>query len=351
MSGTAQRQDGAPAGGVVASEEAASRPTFSGASRLVRARRSGMDILAVFLLLQAVCVIGGLVAPERFPYLSEGNLRVLLQAIPELGVVALGVGILMVAGEFDLSVGANYTFSAIVMAGLVTQEGVSPWLAAAVALAIGTAIGLINAAITFLLQIPSFIATLGAMLFWQGFTLYYHGSNFIGFNPGGRFASVFSGEVGVVEAAFVWFVAAAIGAGLLLHHHRLGNSIFAAGANAVAAAAVGVRTRRTKTIAFGITGFFAALAGILATTRVNSIVPGQGGDLPLLAIAACVIGGVALTGGRGSIVGVAIGAALIYTIQDILLLLRAPGFYLQLFVGLLIIGAAGLNQLARGRVT
>jgi ribose/xylose/arabinose/galactoside ABC-type transport system permease subunit len=82
---------------------------------------------------------------------------------------------------------------------------------------------------------------------------------------------------------------------------------------------------------------------------VSSIVPGQGGDLALMAIAACVIGGLALTGGRGTILGVALGAAMIYTIQDVLLLLRAPGFYLQLFVGLLIIVAAGLNRLARGR--
>lgn len=316
---------------------------------VTKSRRGGYDILALFLAVQVLCVSYALIAPDRFAYLSEGNITVMLQAIPELGIVAVGVGLLMISGEFDLSVGTTYTLTAIVMATLVTDRGMSPWLAMLVALVLGTVIGLINAAITFLLKIPSFIATLGASLFWAGFTLFLHGASFLGFNPEGSFASVFSGSVGLIQAAFIWFVVCALGAGLLLHRHRLGNRLYAVGANQVSAAAVGVKTSRTKTIAFAITGLLAAFSGVIATTRVNSIVPGQGSDLPLLAIAACVIGGLVLNGGRGTVLGIAVGAALIYTIQDVLLLLRTPGFYLNLFVGLLIIAAAGLNQLAKGR--
>lgn len=317
--------------------------------RAERARRSSLDILVVFVAAQVACVIAGLADPGRFAYVTEGNIQVMLQAIPELGIVAIGVGLLMIAGEFDLSVGANYTFTAIVMANLATGYGVSPWLAALVAIAVGLIIGLLNAAVTFWLRIPSFITTLGSGLFWEGFTLLYHGAGFVSFTPTGAFASVTTGSLGFLEAEFIWFAAAAVVCGLLLHRHRLGNWFYAAGGNTVSARAVGVRTRRVKTIAFGIAGVTAALAGVLATSRVDSIVPGQGTDLPLNAIAACVIGGVALMGGRGTMLGIVVGSALIYTIQDVLLLLRAPGFYLQLFVGLLIIAAAGLNQLARGR--
>lgn len=316
---------------------------------MARARRAGLDILAVFVLVQIGCVIAGAIRPDSFAYNSEANIRVMLQAIPELGIVAVGVGMLMIAGEFDLSVGANYTFSAIIMASLVTDHGVSPWLASLAALGTGLGIGLLNAGITFGFRIPSFIATLGTSLAWAGFTLYYHGASFLSFTPTGAFETATAGTWGVFEVEFAWFLALAVVCGVLLHRHRLGNRIFAAGDNPVSASAVGVHTRRVKTAAFAIAGFTAALAGVLATTRVNSIVPGQGTDLPLNAIAACVIGGVALTGGRGSMLGIAVGSALIYTIQDVLLLVRAPGYYLQLFVGLLIIAAAGLNQLARGR--
>lgn len=317
--------------------------------RIDRARRSSLDILAVFVVAQVICVIAGLAVPGKFAYVTEGNIQVMLQAIPELGIVAIGVGLLMIAGEFDLSVGANYTFTAIVMANLATGYGVSPWLAALTALAFGLIIGLLNAAVTFWLRIPSFITTLGSGLFWEGFTLLYHGAGFVSFTPTGAFASATSGSFGFLEVEFIWFAALAVACGLLLHRHRLGNWFYAAGGNTTSARAVGVRTRRVKTIAFAIAGVTAALAGVLATSRVNSIVPGQGTDLPLNAIAACVIGGVALMGGRGTMLGIVLGSALIYTIQDVLLLLRAPGFYLQLFVGLLIIAAAGLNQLARGR--
>ena len=119
------------------------------------------------------------------------------------------------------------------------------------------------------------------------------------------------------------------------------------GANVNAAVAIGIKARRVKAIAFALAGAGAAISGILTTSRVNSIVPGSGTDLPLQAIAACVIGGLALNGGRGTVLGICVGSALLYTIQDVLLLMQAPGYYLDAFIGLLIVAAAGLNQLAR----
>lgn len=327
----------------------APKRTYTGIGLVRRARGGGLDILALFIAVQLGCIVVGAVLPDRFPYLTSGNIAVMLQAVPELGVVALGVGLLMIAGEFDLSVGTTYTFAAIVMATLTTNDGLSAWLSSAAAVTVGIGIGLLNALVTSFFKIPSFIATLGMSLFWSGLTLYLHGATFLGFNPGGSFPSVFSGSVGPLQVSFLWFLASALVAGLLLHRRRLGNRLYAVGANRQSAAAIGVKTTRVKTVAFIISGALAAFSGVLATTRVNSIVPGQGSDLPLMAIAACVIGGLALNGGRGTVLGIAVGASLIYTIQDILLLLRAPGFYLDLFVGLLIVIAAGLNQLARGR--
>lgn len=327
----------------------ASKPPRSRARWLRLRSGSAVNILVVFIVIQALCSLGGLLFPDQFPYLSAANIRVQLQAIPDLGIVSLGVGVLMIAGEFDLSVGANYTFSAIVMATLVTIQGTPVILAVLVALAIGTIFGLLNALVTFGVRIPSFIATLGSGLFLSGFTLFYHGATFLSFTPDPTFTAITTGSIGPIQAEFLWFVVITLLVWLLLHRHALGNQIFAVGDDAKAANEVGVRTRGIKTLAFAIAGFCAAVAGIISTTRVSSIVPGQGDSLTLDAIAACVIGGIALSGGRGTALGIFLGASLIYTIQDVLLLVGAPGFYLQLFVGLLIIAAAGFNQLASKR--
>jgi simple sugar transport system permease protein len=313
-----------------------------------RNREVPVDILIVFVLVQIGCIVAALLYPDSFRYLSEANISVMLKAIPVLGVMALGVGVLMIAGEFDLSVGANYTFTAIVMATLV-QDGLSAFIAAPLALLIGIGIGLLNAFVTLRFNIPSFIATLGAMLFWKGMTLLYHGANALRFRPQQLFANLMAGNIWLVEAAFLWYVALTVAFWALLHHHKLGNHFFAVGGNKQAATAIGINPDRTKTIAFGIAGFCAAMSGILATSRVGSILPGSGLGLELKAIAACVIGGVALAGGRGTIIGIFLGAALMYTIQDVLLLARAPGFYLDIFVGVLLVAAVVFNEQIRQR--
>lgn len=306
------------------------------------------DILVVFIVVQLACIAGGLLFPDSFRYLSPANISVQLKAIPVLGVIALGVGILMISGEFDLSVGANYTFTAIVMATMV-QDGKSAFIAAPVALLIGIFIGLLNSFVTLRFNIPSFIATLGAMLFWRGMTLFYHGATSLRFRPEQAFSDLMAGAVGPFEAAFLWFLALTVLFWAILHHHKLGNHFFAVGGNKQAANAIGINPDRTKAIAFGIAGFCAALSGILSTARVGSILPGSGLGLELTAIAACVIGGLSLTGGRGTIIGIFLGAVLMYTIQDVLLLARAPGFYLDIFVGVLIVVAAIFNEQVRQR--
>jgi ribose/xylose/arabinose/galactoside ABC-type transport system permease subunit len=298
---------------------------------------------------QVLCIVAALLFPDSFRYLSPSNISVMLKAIPLLGVIALGIGILMVAGEYDLSAGATYTLCGIVMAKLVAENQLSAFVAAPIALMVGVLIGLLNGFITIRFNIPSFIATLGTMLFWQGMTLLYHGAQSMRFTPEAAFNEVMAGAAGPFEAAFLWYVALTLVAWALLHHHKLGNHIFAVGGNKQAATAIGIRPSATKMIAFGIAGFCAAFSGILAAARVGAIQPGQGAGLELRAIAACVIGGLALSGGRGTILGVVLGAAVIYTIQDILLLVRAPGFYLDIFVGILIVGAAILNEVVRQR--
>jgi simple sugar transport system permease protein len=307
------------------------------------------SILVVFVVIQIVCIAAALIAPTSFRYLSGPNISVMLQAIPSLGIVALGVGVLMIAGEFDLSVGTASTFASVVAAMMMNEMSVSVWIASAVAIVLGTLIGALNGLITLQFAMPSFIVTLGGLLFWHGMTFLVHGAQSIGFRPEPVFQFVFGGNLGLVSMSFLWLILCCIGFHAMLQHHRLGNQIFAVGGNRDAATAIGISPRKIKLIAFSIAGAMAAFSGIISATRVNSINPAQGQGIELQAIAACVIGGLSLTGGRGGILGIFLGAALIYTIQDVLLLMRAPGFYLDIFVGALIVIAVIFNQIAGAR--
>jgi ribose/xylose/arabinose/galactoside ABC-type transport system permease subunit len=153
--------------------------------------------------------------------------------------------------------------------------------------------------------------------------------------------------MGWIPAEFVWMLGLAVAFWALLQRHRIGNHIFAAGGNKAAAVASGVNVVRAKLLAFVLTGLCAALAGILGASQVNSISPTSEADLPLQAIAAAVIGGLTLPGGSGTILGILVGTFLIYWIDDVLLLLGAPGYYLSAFVGALIILAASAYEVIR----
>src|SRR3989442_5394832 len=171
------------------------------AGRRYRRQQSAFDILIIFLIVQVVSVIYGFISPTTFAYNSSANILTALQSIPQLGIPALGVGILMIAGEFDLSVGANFIFSSILMAQLATN-GMNVWLAALIGLLIGTGIGLLNGVITLRLKIPSFIATLGTSFFWTAATYFVHGPSSQPFTPTAGFAAFTSAAIGVIPATF-----------------------------------------------------------------------------------------------------------------------------------------------------
>ena len=312
-------------------------------SRL-RGSKSG-NILTVFIVVQVACVVASLIFGERFAYNSVTNIQTLLKSIPPLAILAVGVGILMIAGEFDLSVGSNFAFSAYVMAfayGCMWPA----WAAVLLALGFGAFIGFVNGLITLKAKIPSFIATLGALMFWRGMLQIMSGNESASMNPGGAFEAIFAGSMGALQSQFLWAVLIAILGYLVLERHKLGNHIFGVGGNQESARAIGVYPNTVKMICFIIVGLLASFAGVIATARVYSVSPDQGKGLELQAIAACVIGGVSLTGGQGSILGLFLGAALLYTIQDVLLL-RAPGTYLEMFMGILIVVAVIFNRYTR----
>jgi simple sugar transport system permease protein len=311
----------------------------------LRMHKAG-NIILVFGTLQVLAILFALIFPEQFRYITKSNLQVMFRAIPPLGIIALGVNVLMISGEFDLSVGSNFTLTALIMAKLY-NSGVSLWVATVAALVVGAFIGGSNGLIVVKSKVPSFIITLGTMWFWRGMILVVSKAASESFLPGGFFEGLFTASIGPMQVQFLWLIGVAVFTWVLLERHRLGNHFFAVGGNREAALALGISPNKVKLIAFIMTGTFTAFSGIISTTRVHSISPIQGEGLELQAIASCVIGGTALMGGHGTVLGAFLGAALLYTIQDILLLLRAPGFYLRMFIGIIIVIAAVLNQILR----
>src|SRR5579864_9134462 len=203
-----------------ATDEAAAK-LEKAAGRRYRRQQSALDILILFLVVIGASVIYGLISPDTFAFNSFANIQNALYTIPiEVGIPALGVGVLMIAGEFDLSVGINFVFSSIVMAQLATN-GLNVWLAALIGLLIGTGIGLFNGVITLRLQIPSFITTLGTSFFWSAAVLFVHGASSQPFTPDPVFAALTAGSIGPIPATFLWWVALALAFYALLQRNRI----------------------------------------------------------------------------------------------------------------------------------
>ena len=293
------------------------------------------------------CIVAGLLVPDQFVFLSPSNLTLLLRAIPSYGIVALGVGLLMITGEFDLSVGAVFVVAPFAMAFAYSQ-GVPLPLSIMISIAIAAGVGLANGLITLRFGIPSFITTLGMLFIVRTSAPIIVGySRSITFKPPPAFREVLVGSVGPIPVQFLWFLGFGFIAYLLLNRHFLGNHFFAAGGNAKAAQYAGINVFWTKLTAFVICSVFADLSGILAVTRLNLAMTNPQLFIELFAVAICVIGGLSLFGGRGSVIGIMLGAAVLQLVQDVIILARLPGFYLDLFVGIMIVVGVVINQVVR----
>ena len=212
------------------------------------------------------------------------------------------------------------------------------WLSLLAGLAVALLIGLINGLITTRLAIPSFIATLGTMFFMRGVIRFVSLNpttkqpDNIAFFPGAALKSLLGGHiVGPVYAQMVWLVVVALIGHALLNRHRFGNHLLLTGGNRDAAVAVGVSVRAVKVAAFMLCALTAAFAGLLQATRIDQIEPSYAtiSGIELKAIAAVVVGGTSLFGGRGVILGIVLGAVLIETVDNLLVLVSAHRDYLQ----------------------
>lgn len=305
--------------------------------------------LMVLAALLIVIIFFVIMAPKTF--LSARNIGAVLTASAQLGVAAVGMSILIIAGEFDISVGSNYAFTGVAIGLLSTSAGLPTWVAVIVGLLISTTIGLLNGAITIGTRIPSFITTLGTWLVWFGFTLALSKGYFVAVKANDPLIAVIGGAIGYqFYASVFWWVGIGILAIILLGRTRLGNWVFAVGGNAEAARAVGVPANRVKLFAFGLVGLVAGISALFTLGQQGSMAPLYGQNLAMQAIAASVIGGCLLSGGAGSVLGAMLGAVLMSMINSGLILAGAPTFWYQTFVGAIVIVAVVINTSISRRV-
>ncbi len=307
-------------------------------SKLAKALLSRPEISALVMLL--VVVTGFAVYAPQF--ISTGNTRVILFAVPELGILALGTGILMIAGEFDLSVGSVFALVPMVIVILMGKLGIDPALAICLGLLVAILVGYLNGWITLTFGIPSFVTTLGMLFIARSIATVLSG----GFPPpfpANTPTGLFVADLGLFRSSMLWFLAFIVLLGVMLHRTNLGNWIYATGGQRQAADDMGIDTRRVKLFCFMLCSFLAGFAGMITTFRLRSALPSLGEGLELQAIAANVIGGTALTGGIGSVAGFVIGTFLIRVIDNGLVMARIDANWFRLAIGTLTILAVILN--------
>jgi simple sugar transport system permease protein len=281
-------------------------------------------------------------------FLDPRNLGAMAKLTPDMGVVALGIGMLMIAGEFDLSIASvlpfcSYIFTQFLIAGL------NPFLAFVLVLPIGAAFGLVNGILVVRTGLPSFIITLSTMLFWRG--LLYGISHLmpisiLSYVPSDSpFAHLLTGQIGPVPIQILWFLAFALILGVILHRNKFGNWVYATGSNQEAATAMGISVSTVKIALYMIIGVLCAWAAIMQSVRLGSFAATQGIGFELRAIAAVVVGGTSLRGGVGSMLGIALGVFIIQIIENGLILMQVPVFGVETFIGIAVILFVILNNL------
>jgi simple sugar transport system permease protein len=283
-------------------------------------------------------------------FLSPLNISNTLTFTVELGLIALAMTLLMTAGEFDLSVGSLFGFAPVVMWTLYNAGLTSLFVGFVVALLVSAAIGLFNGLFVTRLKIPSFLVTLGMLLVVRGVALFVtDGFPQRTWSASGLWLSnLLVGDFHIgpfrVYASLFWFIAAAIILSYVLTQSKFGNWIQAAGGNAVAARARGVNVNGVKVGLFVLSAVMSAFAGIISSIRTSAANPNSGTGYELEVIAMVVIGGTALTGGRGTILGTVLGILILRVMRNGIVLVGVPGLAYNIFIGAIILGMMALHS-------
>ncbi|MEH7299708.1 ABC transporter permease [Neobacillus drentensis] len=286
-------------------------------------------VLLIFIIL---CGIAGALSDVFF---TMSNVMNVLRQVSIIAIIASGMTLVILIAGIDLSVGAVMAFSGAILAGALTA-GWPLALALLAALGVGLLFGLFNGFITARFGVPSFIATLAIMVIARGMTLVYtKGYPLVVSNDAYRYIG--SGRFfGVPIPIIIMFVVFGF-MYWMLKYTSFGRYIFAIGGNEETAILAGINVRAIKIAVFGISGLLSALSAIIYTSRLMSAQPTAGTGIELDAIAAVIIGGTSLAGGKGGVTGTLIGALIMGVLDNVLNLMNVSPFYQSIAKGLVIL--------------
>ncbi|HEY9012193.1 MAG TPA: ABC transporter permease, partial [Devosia sp.] len=276
--------------------------------------------LLAFSGLIALFVVFSLASPN---FLQTANILAILQATSVNGVLAIAATLVIITGGIDLSVGTLMTFCSVICGVVLTYWGLPLPIGLVAAILAGTASGLFSGTVIAKLKVPPFITTLGMMLILKGLSLVISGTKPIYFNSTPGFNQISLGSlvgniipiVPLPNGVLILFIVAAA-ASFILTRTALGRYTFALGSNEEAVRLSGVNVDRWKIAVYALAGGICGIAGILIASRLNSAQPALGQGYELEAIAAVVIGGTSLAGGRGTVLGTLIGALIISVLAN-----------------------------------
>ncbi|MEE2861146.1 MAG: ABC transporter permease [Paracoccus sp. (in: a-proteobacteria)] len=311
-----------------------------------RGRRAALDWLLhspLALPLVGLIVVSVLMGFASDNFFTISNLLNVLRQVSVVGILAVGMTFVILTGGIDLSVGAVMALAGTMAAGLMVNMGLPGGVGLLAALAVGLGLGVFNGFMVAWGKMPSIIVTLATMGIARGLGLIYSGGYPISGLPG--WVSWFGvGRIGIIPVPVIIMLIIYLVAWLVLQRTPFGRHVYAIGGNETAARLSGVRTRMVKLSVFAISGVTAALASIVLTGRLMSGQPNAGVGFELDAIAAVVLGGTAIAGGRGLILGTLIGAVLLGILNNGLNLVGINPYMQDVIKGLIILLAIYIGR-------
>jgi ribose transport system permease protein len=315
------------------------------AGGLTGALKSRLQQLLAFGSLIVIYAFFSIVSPFFFSY---GNFIAILFSTVVIGTLAIGTTFVIISAGIDLSIGTGMALCAVMSGVFIVNMNLPLWLGVVLAILFGGLIGLVNGINVALLRIPPFIATLAMMLVAEGLALVLSHSTPIYFTDVPGYTALSSGNLipNVPNAVLILLVIAII-AGVLLTKSVLGRYTYSIGSNEEATALSGIDVRKWKLAIYAFAGLFTGLAGVMISARLGSAQPATGMGYELQAIAAVVIGGTSLSGGKGSIIGTLIGALIISVLNNGLQIMSIPQEWQNVILGCVILVAVYTDRIRK----